>query len=89
MDWRKDPPGSSRYKTFWSYRVPIYNLITHYISEGASENEALVLAQPTFDLVPKYKGTGKPDLKKLSPIFNDKLKELGGYQNRKYQRKYK
>ena len=49
----QDPAGASRFKTFWSYRVPIYNLITHLMETGLSEPEALEQAQPVFDSVLK------------------------------------
>jgi hypothetical protein len=52
---------------------------------GLSEPEALEQAQPIFDSVPKSR-TGKPDMKKLPNIFNAKLKEIGGYDSRKYKR---
>lgn len=86
IEWRRDPPGATRFKTFWSYRVPIYNLMMHWIDNGESERAALYKAQPIFDSVPKSR-TGKPNLKKLPDIFNKELKRLGGYESRKYKRR--
>jgi hypothetical protein len=85
MDWRRDPPKSSKFKTFWGYRSPIYNLITHYMEkEKLNEVEALNKARPLFESVPKTRN-GKPNMPILSKLFKDKLIELGGYDNRRWK----
>jgi hypothetical protein len=85
MDWRRDPPNSSQFKTFWGYRSPIYNLITYYMeNENLDEVEALNKVRPVFESVPKSRN-GKPNLQMLSKLFTDKLKELGGYHNRRWK----
>jgi hypothetical protein len=85
MDWRRDPPKSSKFKTFWGYRSPIYNLITHYMEkEKLNEVEALNKARPLFESVTKTRN-GKPNMPILSKLFKDKLIELGGYDNRRWK----
>lgn len=84
MEWRRDPKGSSRFRTFWYYRAPIYNLVTHYMSRGVSEKDALAMTQVMFNLVPKSR-SGKPKQHLIPTTFNNKLKALGGYASRKYQ----
>lgn len=82
--WRRDPPRvsgekrSTRFKSFWSYRVPIYNLVTHHIEvDGMTEEDALNEANKTFSKAPVSSRTKKPDLKVVRKLMVEKLKELG------------
>jgi hypothetical protein len=85
MDWRRDVPGKTTFKTFWNYRCPMYNLITYYTEQqGHSEAEALEMARPLFDQIEKSR-TGRPNLKKISKRFTEKMKELGMYQYRRWK----
>ena len=85
MDWRRDVPGKTTFKTFWNYRCPMYNLITYYTKQqGHSEAEALEMARPLFDQIEKSR-TGRPNLKKISKRFTEKMKELGMYQYRRWK----
>ena len=39
IDWQCDPKGSTKFKTFWGYCSPIYNLIMHYIEREGSQRK--------------------------------------------------
>jgi len=92
-DWRLDPKLSnqthkrgSKFKTFWAYRSPLYNLITYYMEvQNLDEKAALEKSNEIFLSVPVSKGTGKPNLKLIGPLFTNELKRLGGYPSRRWK----
>ena len=87
MDWRRDVAGKSRNKKAWCHRVPIYNLVIHYMEvENLDEETALNKTQVFFDTVPKSKN-GKAKLCQLGKVFNKELRRIGGYDTRRYRRK--
>ena len=87
MDWRRDVAGKSRNKKAWCHRVPIYNLVIHYMEvENLDEETALNKTQVLFDTVTKSKN-GKAKLCQLGKIFNKELRRIGGYDTRRYRRR--
>jgi len=92
-EWRRDPEpedGSKRrgsFKTYWSYRAAIYNLITHYMeADGDPEEVALARANEIFLSVPPRSSKNQHrNLKVVAKLMRDKLKDLGGYKRRRWK----
>ena len=67
-------------------RVPIYNLMHfHMDTLNMSEEEALKAVHVEFEKVPKI-SRGKPNANSLRTMFNERLRELGGHDSRRYGR---
>ena len=89
-EWRTDPkagPGKTRstsFKTAWSCRAAIFNIIIFYINHLGGEQQALERANEIFQQHIGRKSP-KPNLANMSKAINAELKRMDAFTTRTYQ----